>query len=301
MLNPDKEITPVQWLHFIFPLVVTSLVIPDFFLPNSQKIALLDTYYKQNNILILSPTGLIPPGIVPPMLISFGLVYGFYVAWLIQKAKIINGSAFNKINRETLVWLNLLTISVILFFTFQLLQFFSLAFNHTYDPISQVCKCLIVITLCTYLIFVPNVHEIMDGCIIQPIKIKGNLPDIEDIIPKLLENFNKNSLALKIDEISKIEKYYLDKSFDLISMSNVLEISPIKLSGYIRLFYGMSFVEFINRLRIHYFLSSFNHFDTFTLETYIYNSGFSSRSTFYTSFKKHVGINPKAYLKAISN
>lgn len=301
MLNPDKKIVAVQWLHFVFPIVVSSLLAPDFFLPNSQKIALLDTYYKQNNILILRPTGLFPPGIIQPLLISFGLTYGLYVAWLIQKTKIIKGDLYNKINRQTLIWLNLLTLSVILFFVFQLFQFFSLSLNHTYEPLSQICKCLIVIIFCTYLIITPNVHENMDGCIIpQPIKTRSYFPSIEEILPKLLESFNENNLALKIDKKSKVERYYLDKSCDLISMADVLELSPVKLSGYIKLFYGMSFVEFINRLRIHYFLSSSNDFDTFTFETYIYNSGFGSRSTFYTSFKKYVGINPTAYLQAIS-
>lgn len=301
MLNPDKKIVPVQWLHFIFPVVVTSLVAPDFFLPNSQKIALLDIYYKQNNILLLRPAGLIPPGIVQPMLISFGIIYGLYIVWLIQKTKIIKGNLYNKINSQTLIWLNLLTISVLLFFVFQLLQYFSLSLNHTYAPLSQISKCLIVITFCTYLIITPNVHENMDGCIIpQPIKTSGNFPPIEDVLPRLLEGFDKNSLALKIDEKSKIGRYYLDKSCDLTYMANILEVSPVKLSGYIRLFYGMSSVEFISRLRIHYFLSSSKDFGTFTFETYIYNSGFNSRSTFYISFKKYVGINPTAYLRAIT-
>jgi YesN/AraC family two-component response regulator len=83
-------------------------------------------------------------------------------------------------------------------------------------------------------------------------------------------------------------------------MANLLEVSPVKLSSNVKLFYGISFVEFINRLRIHYFLSSAKDFDTFTFETCINNSGFKSRSTFYTSFKKYVGLNPSAYLKVIS-
>ena len=102
MLNPDKKIATVQLLHFIFPVTLTLVVAPDFFLPNSQKIALLDDYYKQNNILLIRPTGLIPAGIIQPLLISFGLIYGFYNAWLIQNTKKINGNEFFKTNKSSI-------------------------------------------------------------------------------------------------------------------------------------------------------------------------------------------------------
>jgi AraC-like DNA-binding protein len=301
MLNPDKKIATVQLLHFIFPVSLTLVVAPDFFLPNSQKIALLDDYYKQNNILLIRPTGLIPAGIIQPLLISFGLMYGFYNAWLIQNTKKINGNEFFKINKQILNWLNLLTISVTLFFIFQLFQYFSLSFNQTYNPLSQIFKCSMVIIFCSYLIITPNVHENMDGCILpQPLMSWNNFLSIEEINPKLLAAFQKDNLALKIEEICKTKKCYLDQSCDLTSMANLLEISPVKLSSNVKQFYGISFVELINRLRIHYFLSSAKDFDTFTFETCIINSGFKSRSTFYTSFKKYVGINPSAYMKVIS-
>jgi len=301
MLNPDKKIAKVQFLHFVFPVTLTLVVAPDFFLPNSQKIALLDEYYKQNNILLIRPTGLIPAGIIQPLLINFGLFYGFYNAWLIHNTKKIKGGDFFKINKQILYWLNLLTIAVTLFFVFQLFQYFSLSFNQTYNPLSQIFKCLMVIIFCNYLIITPNVHENMDGCIIpKPTSSLNKFLTMEDIYPKLLAAFQKNNLALKIEEICKTKKCYLDKACDLTSMANLLEESPVKLSNNIRLFYGISFVEFINRLRIHDFLSSANDFDTFTFETCIYNSGFKNRSTFYTSFKKYVGINPTAYLKVIS-
>ncbi|CAN1492452.1 DNA binding HTH domain, AraC-type [Spirosomataceae bacterium] len=301
MLNPDKKIATVQLLHFIFPVTLTLVVAPDFFLPNSQKIALLDDYYKQNDILLIRPTGLIPAGIIQPLLINFGLIYGVYNAWLIQNTKKINGIDFFKRNKQILNWLNLLTISVTLFFVFQLFQYFSLSFNQTYNPLSQIFKCSMVIIFCNYLIITPNVHENMDGCIIsQPSMTWNNFLSLEDINPKLLAAFQKDNLALKIEEICKTNKCYLDKSCDLTSMANLLEVSPGKLSSNVKLFYGISFVEFINRLRIHYFLSSAKDFDTFTFETCINNSGFKSRSTFYSSFKKYVGINPSAYLKVIS-
>lgn len=68
----------------------------------------------------------------------------------------------------------------------------------------------------------------------------------------------------------------------------------------IKSYYGISIVEYINRLRIHHFLSQREAFNQYTLETYMYQSGFANRSTFYAAFKKHVGVNPSFYIKELN-
>jgi AraC-like DNA-binding protein len=298
MLNSKHKIKPIQWLHFVFPVIITLAVAPDFFLPDTQKIALLDAYYTKNNILLLKPAGLIPSGIVQPLLIGFGLAYCAYIICLLQQIPKRKGEEFRRVNRQIIIWLNLLCISIGLFFVFQMVQYFSLSYNHIYNPLSQIFKCLMVLIFCGYLIITPNVHENMDGCVIT--KKQKNVPQFpskEELIPQLLPEHFHNPLAQKIDQFVKNEQCFLNKSCDLNSMAKQLEISPTKLSAHIKLFYGMTFVEFINRRRIHHFLSAFDHYNTFTFETYIYDSGFNNRSTFYASFKKYVGINPSAYLK----
>ena len=73
-----------------------------------------------------------------------------------------------------------------------------------------------------------------------------------------------------------------------------------KLSKSIKTYYGLTFAEFVNRLRIQYFLDQRSNFSQYTMETYIYQSGFSNRSTFYAAFKKYVGVNPSFYLKEMN-
>jgi YesN/AraC family two-component response regulator len=106
--------------------------------------------------------------------------------------------------------------------------------------------------------------------------------------------------AIKFDIQLKKDKAYLESDFDLAAMAKSMNIQATKLSKLIKKYYGISFAEYINRLRIHNFLLQRDSFDQYTLETYMYQSGFANRSTFYAAFKKYVGVNPSFYLKEMS-
>ena len=101
------------------------------------------------------------------------------------------------------------------------------------------------------------------------------------------------------DDKIKSDQVYLSPDVDLAALAKLVDMPSAKLSKLIKMYYGISFAEYINRLRIHHFLQQRSSFDQYTLETYIYQSGFTNRSTFYAAFKKYVGLNPSFYLKEI--
>jgi YesN/AraC family two-component response regulator len=147
--------------------------------------------------------------------------------------------------------------------------------------------------LFSYFISTPNVQENMDGCILP--KEKG-MPSVEEILPTLLEYTpDAKTLCKYLSE----SQCFLQEDLDLTALAKSLEMSSIKLSKLIKQAYGMSFAELMNRFRIHHFLTQRESFTQYTLETYIYQSGFANRSTFYAAFKKYVGVNPSFYLKEL--
>jgi YesN/AraC family two-component response regulator len=126
-------------------------------------------------------------------------------------------------------------------------------------------------------------------------KEKGT-PSVEEILPTLIDDtLEAKSLSIYLNE----SQCFLQGDLDLSALAKSLEMSSVKLSKLIKQAYGMSFAEIINRFRIHHFLSQRESFTQYTLETYIYQSGFANRSTFYVAFKKYVGVNPSFYLKEI--
>ncbi|RXK46533.1 helix-turn-helix domain-containing protein [Aquirufa rosea] len=302
MLSPGKPIKGWQWLHFVFPMVILIGVSPDLFLSSDEKRAILDGYYQKNNYLLIKPAGWIPPGIVQPVSILMGILYGC-ISWIqINATQKRLGPTFSFVNKQYLIWLKLVSGVLTCYFLLQFYQYATLLFGFSFDPPSQIIKCIIAISLFSFFMNSPNIQENMDGCIIpieqNPTKI---FPSLDLIIPNLVSEFREDSMAIQLDQKIKNSYCYLDASCDLAYMAKLVDLTPQKFSKWVKMCYGISFVEFLNRLKIHYFLAHFDHFDQYTLETYIYKSGFTNRSTFYAAFKKHVGVNPSFYLKEIKH
>ena len=298
MLHPNRPIRRIQYLHWIFPLGVLIGIMPDLLLSAPEKVAILDAYYAHNNSFISTPSGWIPAGFVQPVSIIVGITYGFWSLLKIFQAKRNLGERFAYVNRQTLIWLNLLSGALTVYFLLQFYQYINLFLNHTFDPPSQVIKCIVGIGLFAYFISTPNVLENMDGCILESDEIPG---ENEPVLPSLLEVHSQDKLAKRFDEMVKGQQVYLNPDCDLSSMGKSMDMTGAKLSKFIKTYYGLTFAEFINRLRIHYFLDQRSNFSQYTMETYIYQSGFSNRSTFYAAFKKYVGVNPSFYLKEMKN
>lgn len=297
MLMPSLKVKSRHYLHFVFPVLLTVGVMPDLFLSAAEKTAILDHYYSQNKYFISTPMGWIPAGIVQPVSILFGIVYGVITLFLIWQTQYKMGPSYVHVNKQSINWLNLLSGAVTIYFLLQLYQYINLFLNNSFDPPSQLIKCAIGISLFTYFITTPNVQENMDGCILP--KEKGT-PTIQEIQPELILAMASDREAMAFDEKMKTDQAYLSPDFDLAVMAKLVDLPPAKLSKQIKMYYGISFAEYINRMRIHHFLQQRSSFDQYTLETYIYQSGFSNRSTFYVAFKKYVGVNPSFYLKEIS-
>ena len=297
MLLPSMNAKVMHYWHFVFPVLLTIGVMPDLFLSAVEKTAILDHYYAQNKYFISTPMGWLPSGFVQPASILFGIVYGVITLFLIWQTKLKMGTSYVHINKQSLIWLNLLSGAITIYFLLQLYQYINLFLNNSFDPPSQLIKCAIGISLFTYFITTPNVQENMDGCILP--KEKGT-PTIPEIQPDLILAVASDMEAIAFDKKMKTDQAYLSPDFDLAVMAKLVDIPPAKLSKQIKMYYGISFAEYINRLRIHHFLQQRSSFDQYTLETYMYQSGFTNRSTFYVAFKKYVGVNPSFYLKEIS-
>jgi AraC-like DNA-binding protein len=296
MLIPSVKLKAKHYLHFVIPVLMTIGVMPDLFLSAAEKTTILDHYYSQNKYFISTPMGWIPAGIVQPASILFGIVYGVITLFLIWQTKYKMGPSYVHVNKQSLIWLNLLSGAVTIYFLLQLYQYVNLFLNNTFDPPSQLIKCILGISLFTYFIMTPNVQENMDGCILP--KEKGT-PTIPEILPELILVMASDKEAIAFDDKIKSDQVYLSPDVDLAALAKLVDMPSAKLSKLIKMYYGISFAEYINRLRIHHFLQQRSSFDQYTLETYMYQSGFSNRSTFYAAFKKYVGVNPSFYLKEI--
>jgi AraC-like DNA-binding protein len=98
------------------------------------------------------------------------------------------------------------------------------------------------------------------------------------------------------------EKLFLNQDINLLTIASKLNIHPHYLSNIINRLTGKNFNDFINEYRIEFAKSQIEaEGDSYTIEAIGYQSGFGSKSSFYTAFKKHCGTTPAEYKKSIIN
>lgn len=123
---------------------------------------------------------------------------------------------------------------------------------------------------------------------------------------KLLKKKDKATEAICHD----LEKYiidnqiFTDKNVSLNSLSAALGLSTHKLSSLLNNQYQQNFKDFINSYRIDRIklqIADPVNLHNFTIESLAYDAGFASRSAFYNSFKRIVGMTPVEYVKSLQS
>lgn len=112
-----------------------------------------------------------------------------------------------------------------------------------------------------------------------------------------LNSTDKNALYDQVLLCMQVQKPYLDPDFGLPDLSRILSIPIRDLSQVINERAGRNFYDFVNAYRIEEskkLLKSYQRKDKYISEIF-YASGFNSKSTFNTVFKKFTGFTPSEF------
>ncbi|NMH89145.1 helix-turn-helix domain-containing protein [Flavivirga algicola] len=114
-------------------------------------------------------------------------------------------------------------------------------------------------------------------------------------------NINHDNIYFKeLELLMKEGKIYRDPNLGLSSVAQKLKISSNYLSQLVNKLTGQNFADYINTFRVEEVklkLTNAN-FANYTVVGIGLESGFNSKSTFYSAFKKITGISPSTYRKA---
>jgi AraC-like DNA-binding protein len=119
--------------------------------------------------------------------------------------------------------------------------------------------------------------------------------------PQILiaENEKSKIQAKKIEHLLNTKKLYLDPGLDLNKLSNIAGFASNQITTSIREYFSMSVPEFINMHRIKYAQRLLHETNYIKIDFLASECGFSSRSNFYSTFKKVTGLTPIQYKKTI--
>ena len=106
--------------------------------------------------------------------------------------------------------------------------------------------------------------------------------DLKRIKDKLIESMEKQSL-------------YQDSDLTLTSLASSIHEKSAHISQCLSQCYHIKFFEFVNRYRVEFAQSLLAEKPDMSVLEISEMSGFSSKSSFYSAFKRHVGATPKEY------
>jgi AraC-like DNA-binding protein len=131
-------------------------------------------------------------------------------------------------------------------------------------------------------------------------RIKALNIDLSDIPLDNSHNIKSKKQQQLFDDIQsyvKDHKRFTDPYLSLESLAHELKISKGHLSFLINSYSGYNFSDYINAFRVdqvkEWILD--HDFVNYTIESIGLESGFNSKSTFYTSFKKFTDITPSQF------
>ena len=141
-------------------------------------------------------------------------------------------------------------------------------------------------------------------------KLSKNIEDLElnisnlDIDEQVKEKSEKQlNIFNKINSIVIDQKKYLDPYLSLESLANDLKISIGHLSFLINNYSEKHFTDYINEFRVDQVKKLILNIEyvNYTIESIGLESGFNSKSTFYTAFKKFTDLSPSQFKQQFVN
>jgi AraC-like DNA-binding protein len=112
---------------------------------------------------------------------------------------------------------------------------------------------------------------------------------------KKIDNSTAQELVEKLEILMQLKKLYLNPNLKSSDVSVALNISTHQFSQLLNDNLKKSFSVYINHYRIEEAKQLIKSNSKYTLEAIGNESGFNSKSTFYTTFKRIVGVTPSTY------
>ncbi|MFD1768870.1 helix-turn-helix domain-containing protein [Sphingobacterium suaedae] len=114
------------------------------------------------------------------------------------------------------------------------------------------------------------------------------------------ERLTADQLALFVNRLHVLmeeERYFLDPSLSLPALASKLHLSVHELSYVLNAGVRMNFYQYINTLRLTEAKRLLSVKNTqWSVQEVAVRSGFNSKTTFYSAFKKDTGLTPKQYI-----
>ncbi|KAB1153927.1 helix-turn-helix transcriptional regulator [Tenacibaculum aiptasiae] len=308
---PKLEYLPFDFLWLLFP--VFYLYVQDIsIVPEKKKYNVLIpgiVAFLFFTGLLLFDLSLIVQVFESPI---FGLIYYlggivYSIVIMVRTFKLITvhtkkiKNQYSTTEYKGIIWIKYFSLTILLYFMSSFVALILVVIFQE-SAISLLDTAFLIINMC--LIFWASFKGIMqhEVKLLIPEETNTNTSELctEKDVRKELPQENNTETKEIIDKLrAAVEEFELFKHVDLtiIDVAEKIGVHPRKLSATINSNLGSNFNQFINNYRVEYAkkLLKNNLGNNFTIEAIAHESGFKSRTSFYTAFKNSTQMTPIKY------
>ncbi len=274
--NPDFKFKKKELLYIIVPVIFL--------------IGLITQNQYKHNVLI--------PSLLNILIIIQALYFTIYSYLKIQYHKKSIRLFSSNTNEVDLKWIEYIIIAIFLLSIF--IGVYNLVSEGNYlNLMANIVSILIIFfvalnTLKQKEIFLLNENE-------RNLIIKTEQQTVPEK-RKIISDKNLGVLKSKTIELMENQKSYLNPELTLVSLAGLVEITPHQLSYVINVGFNENFFWFVNRYRVQRVkeLLLNKDYDHMSILGIAYESGFNSKTSFNTTFKKISSQTPSEFKKSSS-
>jgi AraC-like DNA-binding protein len=293
-LSTNKEPLNLKecYVHFIPFVISIFYFLPFLFKSGEEKIIAYQNLITNGIVSELPSTF-----IIKILLISYYMFLSFKIIQnYIRQNYMLNGSNLNT-NLQFYYWLHFYNFSTIIPLLFvSIFSFAGIAYFTVIVPLISLVSIIFIIYI-TYILR-PNFFHIEIGKLIE-----SNVPNKQQVKYQnsYIQDDQKDTYLNKILSYMKTHKPYVNSELTLKDLSSGLGLPSHIISQIINEKLNLNFNDFINQYRINDIKEKLADPNKkhYTILALAYETGFNSKTAFYDSFKKFVGMSPSEYKNQI--
>jgi AraC-like DNA-binding protein len=281
----QERLCAIQLLHFTPVFATYCITAPIFLSSGEEKIAFL------NNMLlnIHPPFYTIAECIIPVQGITYTILTIKLVAGYNRNIK----DTYSNTELINLNWLKYLTLGMVVIWSIvALVTFVRVAL----PPVSRI-DALLNVALAVLIYSIGYMGLKQPEIFLNPSTLAPETPQPEKYKRSGLSDDIAEGIKQKLTTVMANDKLYLDNELTLQKLADRMNVSSHNLSEVINSRLHLSYFDFINGFRVEEFKSRIGdpaneHYNILSIA---FDSGFKSKGTFNSIFKKSAGMTPSEY------
>ena len=289
-IKNKNHLQKTDYMHFAPALISYLYMVPFYFFYSAEEKVLVDK-------------GLVNDFSVFSIIMLFGFILSgigysvFSYRKLVHREKVVEEN-FSDMNRINMSWLRYAILGIVsVFITAAFVSIFREVLGFQFPFNADILFYSIIVGFVVFIGY--------SG--IRQQDLFSNTTVNEEELVKTESEYKKSSLKLDVatkkhDELlllMKKEKPYLNPKLTLNDLAQSLAVSNNHLSQIINQYEEVNFHDFVNKYRVEEFIQKAQNNKSFSLLGHAFDSGFNSKSTFNSVFKKFKSVTPSQYIASL--